>query len=108
MAEADRVDAAEDARYGKTKRGDELPVELARRETRLAKMAQARQSLQAQAQDKARAAAQQKPRDRGDDDDTTTAKGDQAAATATVKPTAQRNFTAPDARIMKTADGSFH
>jgi len=31
-----------------------------------------------------------------------------AAATAVVKPTAQRNFTDPDARIMKTADGSFH
>ncbi len=25
-----------------------------------------------------------------------------------MKPTAQRNFTDPDARIMKTADGSFH
>ncbi|MGH3968765.1 MAG: transposase, partial [Mycobacterium sp.] len=31
-----------------------------------------------------------------------------AAQCATVKPKAQRNFTDPDARIMKTADGSFH
>jgi hypothetical protein len=38
LAEAQRVDAAEDAQYGKGTRGDELPAELARRESRLAKM----------------------------------------------------------------------
>ena len=70
LAEAERIDAGEDARFGKNTRGDELPAELARRESRLAKMA--------------------------------------AAATVNVKPTAQRNFTDPDSRIMKTADGSFH
>jgi len=37
-----------------------------------------------------------------------TAKGDDAAKNAVVAPKAQRNFTDPDARIMKTADGSFH
>ena len=52
--------------------------------------------------------AEQKARDRGDDDGTAAAKGEEAAAKAVVKPTAQRNFTDPDARIMKTADGSFH
>src|SRR2546422_7706463 len=36
LDEADRVDAAEDAQYGPGRRGDELPAELARRETRLA------------------------------------------------------------------------
>jgi hypothetical protein len=46
--------------------------------------------------------------DKGDDDDTATQKGDDAAGNAVVAPTAQRNFTDPDARIMKTADGSFH
>ncbi|RNL59175.1 hypothetical protein D7003_02640 [Arthrobacter oryzae] len=35
-------------------------------------------------------------------------KGEEAATGAQVKPTAQRNFTDPDSRIMKTADGSYH
>ena len=42
---------------------------------------------------------------RGDDDVATAMKGQDAAQNAKVKPTAQRNFTDPDARIMKTADG---
>jgi len=35
MADADAIDDAEDARFGKEKRGDELPPELARRESGL-------------------------------------------------------------------------
>ena len=108
LAEAERIDAGEDARFGKNTRGDELPAELARRESRLAKMAAARQQLEAEAADWARAEAEQKARDDGDDDAGIQAKGQAAAATAKVKPTAQRNFTDPDSRIMKTADGSFH
>lgn len=108
LAEAEATDAAEDARFGADKRGDELPVELTRRETRLAKMAQARASLEAEAADRARAEAEEKARKRGDDDEDASGKGEEAAAKARPKPTAQRNFTDPDARIMKTADGSFH
>lgn len=54
--------------------------------------------------EKARAAVESKARARGDDDDDINARGDTAAAAAVPKPTAQRNFTDPDARIMKTAD----
>ena len=36
------------------------------------------------------------------------AAGEQAAATSVVSPKAQRSFTDPDARIMKTSHGSFH
>jgi len=108
LAEAQAIDAAEDARFGKDKRGDELPAELARRESRLVKMAQAQESLEAEAAAKARKEAEKKSRKRGDDDDTTATKGETAAKKAEVKPTAQRNFTDPDARIMKTADGSYH
>ena len=75
LADADAIDDAEDARFGKDKRGDELPPELARRESRLMKLAEARAALEAD---------------------------------AAVAPKAQRNFTDPDSRIMKTADGSFH
>jgi len=108
LADAQAIDAAEDTRFGKDKRGDELPAELARRESRLVKMAEAQASLEAEAAARARKEAQEKSRERGDDDDTTATKGDKAAENATVKPTAQRNFTDPDSRIMKTADGSFH
>lgn len=108
MAEAKTVDAAEDARFGRGKRGDELPVELANRQRRALAMKTARASLEEEAQTKARAVAEKKAADRGDDDDAVTGAGDTAAASAVPKDTAQRNFTDPDARIMKTADGSFH
>lgn len=108
LADAQSVDADEDARFGADKRGDELPPELADRQSRLVKMAAARKQLEDDAAEKARKEAEQKARDRGDDDDTAAGKGDEAAAKAEVRPTAQRNFTDPDSRIMKTADGSFH
>jgi transposase len=57
LAEAQRVDAAEDAQYGKGRRGDELPAELARRESRLAKIRAAKAALEAEAKAQAVAAA---------------------------------------------------
>ena len=108
LAEADAIDKAEDARFGKDKRGDELPAELARRQSRLAKLALARELLEADAAEKARKDAENKARERGDDDDVVAVKGEVAAKEAVVKPKAQRNFTDPDSRIMKTADGSYH
>ncbi|WP_425485100.1 IS1182 family transposase [Glaciibacter psychrotolerans] len=109
LADADAIDDAEDARFGKDKRGDELPDELARRETRLVKLAEAKAALEADAAARARKDAEKKAREKGDDDDEdVTRKGEDAAKNAVVAPKAQRNFTDPDARIMKTADGSFH
>nr|WP_233198071.1 IS1182 family transposase [Cryobacterium sp. Y50] len=108
LADADAIDDAEDARFGKDKRGDELPPELARRQSRLVKLAEARAALEADAAARARKDAEKKARDKGDDDDAARQKGDDAAKNAVVAPKAQRNFTDPDARIMKTADGSFH
>ena len=49
MREAETVDASEDAKYGKGKRGDELPGDLARRETRLQKIREAKAQLEAEA-----------------------------------------------------------
>jgi len=57
LAEAQRVDAAEDARYGKGKRGTSCQTELARRESRLAKIREAKAALEAEAQAQATAAA---------------------------------------------------
>src|ERR1700691_477166 len=56
LAEAARVDAEEDRKYGKGKRGDELPEELVRRESRLKKIREAQAALEAEAKE----AAQQK------------------------------------------------
>jgi hypothetical protein len=52
-AEAARVEAEEDGKYGKGKRGDELPAELARRESRLAKMGEAKAALEREAKEPA-------------------------------------------------------
>src|SRR6202521_2179863 len=49
LAEAARVDAEEDGKYGKGKRGDELPQELKRRESRLAKIREAKAALEREA-----------------------------------------------------------
>jgi transposase len=57
LAQAQAVDAAEDAQYGKGKRGDDLPAELARRESRLAKIRAAKAELEAEARAEATAAA---------------------------------------------------
>jgi transposase len=108
LAEAEAIDAAEDARYGKNRRGDELPEELRRRETRLAKIRQAKQALEDEARERARAAAKAKARAKGEDEDTVAERGTAEAETAVPKPKAQRNFTDPESRIMKTSDGSFH
>jgi transposase len=108
LADAQAVDDAEDTRFGKDERGDELPAELARRETRLVKLAAARAQLEAEAAARARKEAEERSRGRGDDDEAAATKGQDAANNAVVNPKEQRNFTDPDARIMKTADGSFH
>jgi transposase len=107
LAEAERVDKAEDVKYGKDRRGDELPDELARRESRLAKLREAKQTLEEQAAAQAEAAAAVKAAERGEDEDSTAERVALARENAAVKPKAQRNFTDPDSKIMKTADGSF-
>lgn len=103
LSEAERVDAEEDERFGPDRRGDELPAELQRREQRLAKIREAKEALEREAREaetarRAELEAQGKqpraPRDGRDP--------------FAPKPTAQRNFTDPESKIMKTADGSYH
>ena len=108
LAEAEAIDAAEDAQYGKNRRGDELPEELRRRETRLAKIREAKQALEDEARERARAAAEAKAAEKGEDEETTAERVAAAVEKATVRPKAQRNFTDPESKIMKTSDGAFH
>lgn len=108
LAEAERVDKAEDNKFGKNRRGDELPEELRRRQTRLAKIREAKAALEDEARRSASEQAHQRATDRGDDEDTAAGKGAAAAEKAIAQPKAQRNFTDPDSKIMLTGDGAFH
>jgi transposase len=86
LAQAEATDAAEDAEYGADRRGDELPAELQRRESRLQRIREATRALKARAKEEA------------------VAKGEPADA-ATPEAKAQYNFTDPESRIMKGPDG---
>jgi transposase len=108
MREAERVDAEEDQAHGADNRGDDLQGELARRESRLARIRKARADLERHAGEKAAATVRQKARKAGSTDEQAAEAARDAAQSATPDPKAQRNFTDPDSRIMKTADGSFH
>ena len=103
LLEAEAIDAEEDERFGADRRGDELPLELRRREQRLARIREAKQALEAEAceRESTRRAelARQDKRPRRLPD-----RRDPFAP----KPRAQRNFTDPDSKIMKTSDGSYH
>lgn len=107
MAEAARIDDAEDAQFGTDRRGDELPAELARRETRLVKLREAKQALEVQAREAAAEHAADLARRKGAEPDVVAEQAAQAAAAAVPKPKAQRNFTDPDSKIMLMGDGSF-
>jgi len=108
LAEAEQIDHDEDAEFGRDNKGYGLPAELARRESRLAKITEAKAALEAEAKERAAAEAELRAREAGKDEDTVAQRAAAAGARAVPKPKAQRNFTDPESRIMKTADGSFH
>jgi transposase len=105
LAEAEAIDAAEDAEFGADRRGDELPAELRTREGRLAKMREAKAAIEAEAAERAAAGAGDKARKAGKTVDEIEAAADEAAGSATPRDKAQRSFTDPDARMMKTNHG---
>jgi transposase len=86
LGQAEAADREEDQRYGRDRRGDELPAELQRRETRIARIREAKQALE----ERARAQAESEGKEREE----TKPKGK-----------AQYNFTDPESRILKGADG---
>jgi len=106
LDEAQRVDAAEDAEYGRGRRGDELPAELARRESRLAAIRAAKAALEAEARAQAErdaAAAQAKAAARAEREGSAKGRPVQIPDPEQARPApdAQYNFTDPDSRIMK-------
>lgn len=86
LRRAEQADRDEDAQHGVDRRGDEWPAELARRESRLQAIRAAKAALEAEAREQA-------------------ARAGQEPAQATPSPKAQRNFTDPESKIQKTADG---
>ncbi len=86
LCQAEAADQEDDRRYGPDRRGDELPAELARRESRLQKIREAKAALEAEA--RRQAEAEGRPPESGTPADKT-----------------QRNFTDPEAKIQKTSDG---
>jgi transposase len=88
LEQAEAADQEEDRQYG-NQRGDELPEELQRRETRLAKIKEAKKIVEQRARDKA------------------AVEGKSAEEAKRTKPGEkdQYNFTDPESRIMKGADG---
>lgn len=108
MRQAQHIDAEEDAAYGANNRGDDLQGEMARRESRLAKIRKAKADLEQHAKEQAAHKARTKVSNNGQPDEVAAEAADRAAKAATPAAKAQRNFTDPDSRIMKTADGSFH
>src|SRR6266542_377825 len=103
FAEADQVDADEDARYGPDRRGDELPAELQRREQRLAAIREAKQALEAEAAERETAR-----RAELEAEGKTPRRPPKGRDPFKPKPKAQRNFTDPESKIMKTSDGAYH
>ncbi len=106
LESAERIDEEEDLKFGRDVGGDELPEELRFREGRLAKIKQAMAELEAEAEE---AAIQEqseldssehkpKPKKRGRPKKPPSGVPDEKA---------QRNFTDPQSRIMKSAEKSF-
>jgi len=110
LEEAKTVDEQEDARYGKGKRLEELPEDLRRRQDRIAKIKQAKQSLE----DEAKAKADAKREVMAKQEEALKKAGKTRQGKPPKEPSdkpdpkAQRNFTDPESRIMKDgASNSF-
>jgi hypothetical protein len=86
LNQAEAADKEEDSRYGRDRRGDELPEELQWRETRIARIREAKQALEERAREQAKSEGR-----------------DPEEAQPTKKP--QYNFTDPESRILKGPDG---
>ena len=108
LKQAEQVDAEQDAALG-SRRGDELPAELKRREDRLARIQEAKARLEAAA----RAKADEEQRRRDDEQAQREAEGrkrrgkEPAPVDPIPEDKAQTNFTDPAAKIMKQNNKGF-
>jgi len=103
LREAEAVDQEEDAKYGKGKRGDELPEELRFHKRRLAKIQEAKAALEAEAREEF--LKQQRPSEEKEEPQKKRGRSrkvrEENIGKVLPKTSRQRNFTDPDSRIMK-------
>jgi Transposase DDE domain/Transposase domain (DUF772) len=108
LQQAEQIDAEQDAALG-SRRGDELPAELKRREDRLVKIREAKARLEAEA--RVKAAEEQGRRDAEQAEREAEGRRHRGKEPAAIDPTpedkAQTNFTDPEAKIMKQSDKGF-
>ena len=103
LSEAQATDDDEDGKYGKGKRGDELPKELRFKQSRLAKIKEAKAALEQEAKTNAEAKRQVNRRK----EEAAAKAGQKRKGRKPKEPSdnpdskAQRNFTDSDSRIMK-------
>jgi transposase len=106
LAAAEAADAEEDRRHGQ-KRGDEMPAWVADKRKRLEKIRQAKAALEAEAQ--AAAEAERRHREQTEEQRKAAGRKKNGRTPAPPRPEpdgkAQRNFTDPQSRILKTKDG---
>jgi transposase len=97
LAEAEATDATEDATHGPDRSGEEVPTELARRQSRLAKIEQAKTELEERARSEAAEDAAHRQAEGK-------APPTKAPDEAVPEPKDQINFTDPESRIMKASN----
>lgn len=109
LERAEREDKEEDERYGRGKRGDDLPEELSRRESRLKKIREAKAKLEEEAREEAEESAEEKRRQLKEREEREEAEGHKMrgrkpeipdSSEAMPEDRARYNFTDPDSRIM--------
>jgi len=107
LSEAQRLDDEEDTIYGAGRRGDELPAELRRRETRLAKIRELKAQMEKEAQ--AAAAQEDKQKERDEPKNYRRRRWTRNESGAVVpKDNVQRNLVDPDSRLMMdTTTGNY-
>jgi transposase len=106
LTKAEAVDQQEDKEYGADRRGDELPKELARRESRLKRIQEAKKALEAEAKAAAEQARKEGQADCNKDDK---AKGGRMPKPVCDIPAdnKQYNFTDPESGIMKASNSGW-
>jgi transposase len=106
LAAAEAADADEDAQHG-ARRGDEMPKWVTDKQKRIEKIREAREALEAEA----KAAADEERRIEAEKERQREAEGRKKPGRPAAPPSdepdpkAQKNFTDPESRIMKTKDG---
>jgi len=103
---AEAADAQEDERHGAS-RGDEMPVWVADKQKRLAKIREAKQALEAEAEAVAvaKAEAERVAEEKRKVENRKRSGPRPRAPSNEPDPKAQRNFTDPDSRVLLTKDG---